>query len=80
MFAKTFNSESYGQVLITKKENDDGDPALVCTVEPDGFGLCELSMAYRPTDKGYETRDSTFETVDLKLAEMMASEIFKLIK
>ena len=62
MFAKLFEHEKYGQVLVTKDTNEEDAPQLKITFEVDG-----MTVAYAPTyknsDDGVEKRDFYFNAI-----------------
>ena len=79
MFAKLFESEENGQVLVTKGENDEDQPQINFTFEFDG-GVCKFSPTYKGDTDGYEQRDKYFdeltETRTFEIVEKMKISLF----
>lgn len=75
-FAKIFESEKHGQMLVIKGKDDEGNPAVIVSVMPDSLGLCSASICFEDNDTGWEQRDTTFDLMDEVAAEDAASRIF----
>jgi hypothetical protein len=72
MFSKTFNTV-YGQVVLIKQWDDEGDPEIRYYVQPQGQNTCSMAFNY-DTD---EVRDSQFDKATLETAAQVAEEICK---
>ena len=46
-FAKLFEFEDLGQVLVKLDDGDDG-PEVRTYFVPDGFGVCSIAMTFKP--------------------------------
>lgn len=45
-FAKLFDDEEYGQILVMIDENDDGDPCVKFMAQPPGLGVCAATVSF----------------------------------
>lgn len=66
-FAKIFESETLGQILVVKDTNDDGDPCVVVMFDPQLEGLENIKTKFGFDDE--DRRDHIFDRVDLEKAE-----------
>ena len=66
-FAKLFESESLGQILVMKDTNDDDDPCVTVMFDPQLEGLENIKTKFGFDDE--EHRDRIFDRVDLEKAE-----------
>lgn len=64
-FAKLFQSEKYGQLVVITQGSDDGLPELRIFMQPAGYGVCSMGLLYEDSDK----READFKKVDLAWAE-----------
>lgn len=78
-FAKLFESEKYGQILVVKSTDDYDKPSIKFSCEPEGFGICSISANYADTDEGWDKRDVEFEKITIERAEAGAEAIFGLV-
>lgn len=76
-FAKLFETEKFGQILVVADTNDEGDPAVVVSVMPPGLGVCAVKLCYPDTDDGWAKRDDTFRAIDEAGACDIAAAAFK---
>lgn len=67
-FAKLYESELTGQILVLNDTNDDGDPTVRFTFQPKGLGLCSIGQTFKNTDEGCNHCDEFFNSVDEDLA------------
>ena len=73
-FAKIFESETLGQILVMKDTNDDGDPCVTVMFDHQLCGTedTEIFLGLIKTHFGFdddEKRDSVFDRVDIGKAE-----------
>ena len=78
-FAKLFESEKYGQILVIKSTDDTEKPEIKFSCEPEGFGVCSIGAKFANTDEGWANRDSQFDKITLERAEAGAGAIFGLV-
>ena len=78
MFAKIFESDKYGQLVVMKDQNDDGDPCVKFYYDPgvDGISICSSVLSA----KKEEYRDKLFDRVDLEMAETAVGKVIKFLK
>lgn len=79
-FAKIFETKEYGQILVTKDIDDNGDPAIIFSVKPDELGVCKLSSSYKDTDNGRMIQNKTFDDCDIETAKQAADVVFNSTK
>lgn len=76
-FAKIFETEGYGQILVIKNKDDDGFPQVQFQVYPKGMGICAAAIGFPKTDKGWLDQDACFDSVDEQTAINCVIDIFK---
>lgn len=76
-FCKIFNSETYGQILVTVGTDDRGTPSVSVMSNPEGCGVCAVSLKFKDEDEtlAWEKADKAFEKFDLQYAESMAEKL-----
>lgn len=67
-FAKIFYSECGQQILVTKEDDSDGDPALKFStlIGCGGIGICSMYMSFEENE---EARDKSFDLIDQNRAQ-----------
>ena len=73
-FAKMFDTE-YGDVLVMRQDDDEGNPEIRFYCEPEGLGLCSVAFSY--SEDAYERRDEGFDKVTLEMAVKVAKDLNK---
>lgn len=75
-FAKLFEHEKYGQILIVKKQNEESQPIISWSYKPsiEEIDLIELFLIYNDSDEGQKTRDEHFEKFDIQKAVKLVEE------
>lgn len=65
-FAKLFEDEEVGQVVVMRVNDDDSNPSIqyICQPNVPGIGLCTMTLSFADTRKGRLDRDHAFERVD----------------
>lgn len=53
-FAKLYEFEDIGQVLVVQTTTDEGDPCVEFSVSPEGFGVCTLRPIFNAPEKSEE--------------------------
>lgn len=73
MFAKLYQTEETGQVLI-KIDNGDKGPEVRFYFVPEGLGVCSMALEFKDDNKGdaWDKADAFFEKIDEELAIQMA--------
>jgi len=69
-FAKLFEFEDIGQVLVLRKTDDNDKPCVryICQPEADGIGTCSITVPFVDSDNGNAQADKAFEAVDEEAA------------
>ncbi|AWX99539.1 hypothetical protein A8139_05670 [Marinomonas primoryensis] len=62
-FAKLFNTEKHGQILVMLNSVDNG-AEVKFFFKPLGFGVCEISNNFIDTDKGWDSAHQYFDSID----------------
>lgn len=78
MFAKMFESVKYGQLVVMKDLNNEGDPCVKFYFDPqiDGLSVCSSVLSA----KTEEVRDRLFAKVELEEAESAVGEVIEFLK
>lgn len=79
MFAKIFESEKYGQLLVKADTCEEYKPEVRVYCEPPGLGICSTALSFHDDDEGWDKQEAAFGMIDLEMAEAMTSELFKLV-
>ena len=79
MFAKIYESEEFGQILVTKtaKENPDYEgpcPSIQVEASLEGVRMSP-NISWEPTELGYDSREQMFKDFTLEDAESVIQEI-----
>lgn len=77
-FAKLFESEEYGQIVVIRQNNDDGEPEVRFFLRPkiDGLRVCAVAAAGKDdSEESEKAMDAIFDKTDLQAAEEMASTV-----
>ena len=69
-FAKVFDSEKFGQILIMKDRNTEGNPSLNVHICIDG-GNMNIALGFTDDEEGYEKQERLFGKADMEFAEKM---------
>lgn len=74
-FAKLFEFEDLGQVLIKLDDGDDG-PEVRAYFVPGGFGVSSIAMTFKPDeqDDKWEKAEKAFAMVDREKARVLVVE------
>lgn len=76
-FAKLFEFDDIGQVLVTTDTHDDNGKPLVA-LRCDWEGLTATpSWQFPDTDDGYDLRDKYFNSIDAEQAHKLASNVIR---
>tara|TARA_R110001606_G_scaffold272145_2_gene420668 strand:+ start:257 stop:529 length:273 start_codon:yes stop_codon:yes gene_type:complete len=62
-FAKIFNTEKHGQVLVMFDSGDNG-AEVKFFFKPFGFGVCQISNNFIDTKEGWDSAQRFFESID----------------
>lgn len=79
MFAKLFETERHGQILIMFDSGDKDQPFVEAMIKPKGLGICKYGPSWDNTDEGWELAEEFFKGIDQRVAEKMADALLELI-
>ena len=73
-FAKIFDTESFGQLLIVNDQNDDGEPCIKVSFDACDYdlGICDMTLSDK-SGNDQESIDDSFESIDQEKAESIAN-------
>jgi len=81
-FAKLFETETHGQILVVLQRGDRGNPELQWSIKPQGFDVCTVSFTYQDTDVAWDTAQELIDNFTLedavKIADEMLAQIDKM--
>jgi hypothetical protein len=72
MFAKLFDTK-YGQVVVLKQDNEDGDPEIRFYAEPEGLGVCSMAFSYEEDKR--DKQEEGFDKVNFEMAEAAGKQL-----
>lgn len=72
-FAKLFEVEGIGQILLVKRRGDDG-PELAITFRMPNGSVCDIKLGYPDNDDGWDQLDAAFDQVEEPTAASLARE------
>ena len=67
-FAKLFETEKYGQILVKIDSSDDG-PEVRFYFQPENLGVCSIAHSFKDSDAGWLAAEKFFHKVDVEVAE-----------
>jgi hypothetical protein len=79
-FAKTFDSDKYGQILVVNETDEDGNPEVKFSMRPKNLGICSIGSKFSGNPEGFDKADAFFDAVDIEVAEAVSSQMFDLTK
>jgi hypothetical protein len=74
-FAKLYEHEGIGQILVMKTSNDEGRPSLKVIISVEGDEVA-AGPGYADTDEGWDALDDAFDKVDETWAVEFAKQLF----
>lgn len=74
-FAKLFETQDHGQILIKLDAGDDG-PEVRFYFQPKGLGVCSVVVTAKDTEKGWDAMESAFT----QQTEETASKVVRGVK
>lgn len=75
-FAKLFESEVYGQILVLM-DTEEGDPVLKISVCPPGLGVCSCTIKFEDDDADLDDQEKAFSEFTQEMGEEIAASIFE---
>lgn len=66
MFAKLFDTEEFGQIVVLNQTDDGGNPQLAFLFNPRGLGVCTIAVNFTNGDeeKCAAAADAAFDSID----------------
>jgi len=74
-FAKLFESEAHGQILVVLQRGELGNPELQWSIKPEGFDVCTVNFTYQDTDAAWDTAQELLDNFTLEDALKIADEM-----
>lgn len=74
MFAKIFETEEQGQILVKKDQTEGGCAEVRFFFEPESLGVCSVAVNFDDTDAGWASADNIFSEITEKMAVNMVAE------
>ena len=75
-FAKLFQSETYGQLVVIMQGSVKGRPELRIFMQPAGYCVSSMGLQYEDSDSGWDKCEADFEKIDLAWAESRVQMTF----
>ncbi len=67
-FAKLFEVDGIGQILVIQDSNDEGAPSVKFMFTPKDLGVCSIGPSFPDSDEGWDDCDKFFGKVDVDFA------------
>ena len=77
MFAKLFEGDTVGQVVVILDTDEESKPQVTFKFQPEGYGVCSIGPSWPDTDEGWDNAESYFAKVDEELAFGVALDTTK---
>lgn len=81
-FAKLFETDYHGQILVVLQRGENGNPELQWSIKPQGFDVCTVSFTYQDTDAAWDTAQALLDDFTqedaVKIADEMLAQIDKM--
>ncbi len=74
-FAKLFDIDTIGQVLVKIDASDEGTPEVRVYVEPPDLGVCSFALGWKDNDDGWDKAQACFDAFDEAKAAEMAGKV-----
>lgn len=69
-FAKLYDSDEHGQIVVLMRQGDEGEPEVQFISRPsERMGVSSVSLTYDDTDEGWDKCQKAFENVNKERAE-----------
>ncbi len=70
-FAKLFESEKLGQLVVLNQTNDEGAPEVRIFFTADGLGVSSMAFSFHDTEKCQNNADTLFSDMKLEYWEKL---------
>lgn len=75
-FAKLFETEGAGQVLVKLDVDEKGAPEVRWYAQPEGLGVCSFALGFEDNDTGWAHAKKTFNSADVRQAATLMKGMF----
>lgn len=76
-FAKLFESEKYGQIVVFRQLNDEFDePEVRLFAKPAGLGVCSVAVGFEDSLTAADSADDFFNILELDTCEELVKTLF----
>jgi hypothetical protein len=76
MFAKLYESNRFGQILVKiDTDSDEGRPEVRFYFKPKGLGVCSAALIFADSDQGWELAEEAFQQLSLEKGESMIESL-----
>lgn len=73
-FAKLFESETHGQILVKVDSGDEG-PEIRYFFQPEGLGVCSMAVNFADTESGWDSAERVFGNIESGDAESVVGKL-----
>ena len=63
-FAKLFETEEYGQILVMLDTGEEAKPEVRFSFMPKNLGVCSVALKFKDTDEGWDKAEAAFASFD----------------
>ncbi len=74
MFAKLFGTDK-DQVLVMLVDDDEGNPTVRTSVQPEGMGVCSVASGFSDDDEGWAKAEKMFAAMTEAKAQKVANSL-----
>lgn len=67
-FCRVYDNKRYGQIVIMKKQSEEGAPEIRLFFQPEGFGVCNFAIGFKSDDAPESAYNQAFNEITLKVA------------
>lgn len=60
-FCRTFEVERYQQIVMIKKQSDEGAPEIRFFFQPEGYGVCNFGIGWAEDDDAEQKANEAFK-------------------
>lgn len=76
-FARVFDVARYGQIVMIKKQSDEGAPELRFFCHPEGYGVCSFAIGWNDDEHAEKKLDEAFDRMVMREAIEICDGYFK---
>jgi hypothetical protein len=80
-FAKLFETEDRGQLLVLLKTDENGNPEVRFFAQPESLGVCSVAIGWEDdSERSWSLAEKAFEKTDEAIAREATNAIFRLVE